>query len=89
MVTTLERPETITKPQAGGGVGHGHCDGCPRCQDAKAGYCPYGHREFAGRHPVCKVCGHCVLRGKHEDDASDLDDYAGHMGQAPPGPSRN
>ena len=89
MVTTLERPETITKPQAGGGAGYGHCDGCPRCQDAKAGYCPNTHHEFGGRHPVCKICGHCVLRGEHEDDADDLDDYVDRMGQAPPGPSRN
>ena len=53
-----------------------------RCQNAKAGYCPNTHHEFGGRHPVSKICGHCVLRGEHEDDADDLDDYVDRMGQA-------
>ena len=89
MVTTLERPEVVTQPRAGGGTGFGHCDGCPRCKDPKAGFCPNTHHEFGGKHPVCKACGHCVLRGEHEDDADDLDDYVDRMGKAPPGPSPN
>ena len=74
MTTVLER-ETETR-QGGGGAGRS-CDGCPRCQDANAGFCPQQHEKFAGRHPVCKRCGHCVLRGRHDDDASDLDDHPG------------
>ncbi len=77
--TGTTEPTTVQEPQvqAGGGTGTPKCDGCPRCQDAQAGFCPTYHHEFGGRHPVCKVCHHCVLRGKHQDDASDLDNYRG------------
>jgi hypothetical protein len=30
-----------------------------------------------------KVCGHCVLRGQHQDDASDLDDHPGFSAGGP------
>ena len=73
MVTTLEQPKT----QSGSGAGHRYCEGCPRCQDPSAPLCSIQHPKFAPTHPVCKVCGHCVLRGKHADDASDLDDHPG------------
>jgi len=47
--------------------------------------CPQYHQDFGGLHPVCKVCRHCVLRGKHQDDGSDLDDLKGrgHQGMGP------
>lgn len=45
--------------------------------------CNIPHPKFADRHPVCKVCGHCVLRGQHQDDASDLDDHPGFSGSGP------
>ena len=69
MTTTLERTST---EQASGVAGGGYCDGCPRCRDPKASWCQQPHPEYNGLHPVCKVCGHCVLRGTHKDDASDL-----------------
>ncbi len=75
MVTTLTRPETQTG--AGSGSGYRSCDGCPRCQNPNAGFCSNPHPQFNGLHPVCKVCGHCVLRGEHNDSGDDLDDLAG------------
>jgi len=53
-------------------VGKGRCPGCPRCDDGS--WCKGGpdHARFNGLHPICKVCGHCVLRGTHLDDAADL-----------------
>ena len=72
MVTSLE-PRT----QTGQGTGHRSCDGCPRCARPDSPTCNIPHPKFANRHPVCKVCGHCVLRGQHQDDASDLDDQPG------------
>ena len=76
MVTTQERTEVRT----GSGSGHRNCDGCPRCRDSSAATCANPHPEFNGLHPVCKVCGHCVLRGRHRDSGDDLDRYSGRMG---------
>ena len=47
----------------------------PRCQDAaNAGFCKQTHNpEYGNLHPVCRSCGHCVLRGQHNDDTSDLE----------------
>ena len=70
-------PETATRPQTGSGSQTPRCDGCPRCQDANAPLCHLHHEKYAGRHPVCRLCRHCVLRGKHADDASDLDEHPG------------
>ena len=91
MVTVLENPQTTVQPQAGVGGHTGRCEDCPRCQDPQAGLCTYYHRQFNGLHPVCKVCGHCVLRGSHDDDASDLDNYppAAGGGKSGGGPSLN
>ncbi len=55
------------------------CDGCPRCQDPSAAWCSEyhgnsSHPKYAGFHPVCKRCGHCVKRGTHVDKAEDLRD---------------
>ena len=72
MVTILERE--IQSEQT---TGHNNCSGCPRCEQSNTSTCTIPHPRFANRHPVCKVCGHCVLRGKHKDDASDLDDHPG------------
>ena len=30
--------------------------------------------KYGRLHPVCRRCGHCVLRGRHDDDASDLEE---------------
>ena len=87
MVTVLE-PRT----QTGQGTGHRKCDGCPRCERPDSPTCNIPHPKFANRHPVCKVCGHCVLRGQHQDDASDLDDHPGFSSGGPGsagGPSLN
>ena len=44
----------------------GLCAGCPRCIDPSAVWCGLRHPvEYKGLHPVCKICGHCWLRGKH------------------------
>ena len=85
MTTTRIEPRT----EQGSGSGYAKCDGCPRCQDQNAGTCPYNHVEFNGRHPVCKACGHCVLRGKHKDDASDLDQYRNNIRGGFPSIHRN
>ena len=74
-MTTVLLPEQET--QVSQGSGGRYCEGCPRCQDANAGFCTMAHPEFGNRHPVCKRCGHCVLRGSHDDDTSDLDKYRG------------
>ena len=81
MVTTLTRPEV----QTGSGSGYRSCDGCPRCQKPDAGFCSNPHPQFNNLHPVCKSCGHCVLRGEHNDSADDLDDLAGNFS----GPGRS
>ena len=49
-----------------------YCEGCPRCTDADAGFCPTNHVAYNRLHPVCKRCGHCVMRGKHDDNTSDI-----------------
>ena len=71
MTTTLTRPETEYSQMAGGRS----CEGCPRCKDAaNAGFCKQTHKpEYGNLHPVCRRCGHCVLRGQHNDDTSDLE----------------
>ena len=53
----------------------------PRWQDAaNAGFCKKIHKpEYGNLHPVCRRCGHCVLRGQHNDDTSDLE-QDGHQG---------
>ena len=72
-MTTVLDPRTKT----GQDTGHRSCDGCPRCDEPSAPLCTIPHPKYANRHPVCKVCGHCVLRGNHMDDADDLDDHPG------------
>lgn len=52
-----------------------YCDGCPRCTDDESVFCRDPHLEFNGLHPVCKKCGHCVLRGQHNDNTDDLGDH--------------
>ena len=74
MTTVLER-ETVT--EQGGGSSNRYCQGCPRCQDEGALWCKLPHPKFNNRHPVCRRCGHCVLRGRHDDDTSDLDEHPG------------
>lgn len=76
MVTVIER-ETHTETRTGQGSRRGKCDGCPRCDDPNARMCSARHRKFGNLHPVCRVCGHCVLRGSHRDDRADLDDHPG------------
>lgn len=73
MVTVTE---TETKPEVQtGGTGRDRkCPGCPRCKDSQAPLCGSYHPETPGVHPVCKWCGHCVLRGTHIDDAEDVRD---------------
>ena len=79
MVTMLD-PRTKTQQ----GSGERGCPGCPRCQDYQASWCNQPHPKFKNLHPVCKVCGHCLLRGKHRDEGSDLDDHPGfHPGENP------
>ena len=67
MVTVTER-----ETQRSQGTGGRYCEGCPRCRDADAGFCTQHHPQFNNLHPVCRRCGHCVLRGSHNDDISDL-----------------
>ena len=67
-MTTLAEPE-VRRYQ---GTGNRYCEGCPRCRDADAGFCRQGHPQYNNLHPVCRRCGHCVLRGRHEDDTSDI-----------------
>ena len=78
--TTPEAPATAapgtaprTSPAVFPSAGGGRCDGCPRCSDADSGFCKQPHPQYRGLHPVCMTCGHCVLRGKHRDDAQDLE----------------
>ena len=69
MITIVDR-ETSREQ----GISGRHCAGCPRCADSDAGFCKQSHPSFNNLHPVCRVCGHCVLRGNHSDDTSDLKD---------------
>ncbi len=69
MTTAVAEPE-VEKSQ---GTGYRWCEGCPRCQDSNAGFCKSRHSSSGGLHPVCRRCGHCVLRGSHADDISDLE----------------
>ena len=86
MTTVIER-ETRTVTQTGQGSRQGRCDGCPRCDEPSSPLCRIPHPKYQNKHPVCRFCGHCVLRGNHRDDASDLDDHPGlgpeHAGQSP------
>ena len=68
-MTALVEPEA----QRSRGTGGRRCEGCPRCQDANAGFCTQQRPRYGNLHPVCKTCGHCVLRGRH-DDASALEE---------------
>ena len=47
MTTTLTRPETEYSQTTGGRS----CDGCPRCQDANAGFCKQIHNPEYGEPP--------------------------------------
>ena len=67
MVTVLDR-ETQRSQSTGGR----YCEGCPRCTDDPSKMCKQPHPQYQNLHPVCRRCGHCVLRGKHSDDTSDL-----------------
>ena len=67
MVTVLD-PETR---QAQGSRGR-YCEGCPKCNDDPSSFCKQPHPQHNNLHPVCRRCGHCVLRGSHDDDTSDL-----------------
>ena len=67
-MTTVTDRETSRSQDTSGR----YCDGCPRCTESDAGFCKQGHPRFNNLHPVCKACGHCVLRGTHKDDASDV-----------------
>lgn len=74
MTTVIDKPQTSTVV----GSGYRRCEGCPRCQDPDAGFCKQYHVDINnggryGLHPVCRKCGHCVLRGSHADDISDLE----------------
>ena len=75
MTTLAEEPKT--KPGSGSADQSGYCPGCPRCQDSSAPLCQQKHEKYGGLHPVCKHCSHCVLRGRHLDDGSDLDNHPG------------
>ena len=68
-MVTLETKETDLQLASNKGR---FCEGCPRCTDESAGFCKQAHPKYNNLHPVCRVCGHCVLRGKHSDDTSDL-----------------
>ena len=67
MVTVLDR-ETQRSQSTGGR----YCEGCPRCTDDPSQMCKQPHPQYQNLHPVCRRCGHCVLRGEHSDDTSDL-----------------
>jgi len=67
-MVTLTDKETEQSQSTGGR----YCEGCPRCKDSSAGFCKQGHIQHNNLHPVCRRCGHCVLRGGHSDDTSDL-----------------
>ena len=67
MVTVTDR-----ETQRSQGTGGRYCEGCPRCTDEGAGFCKQSHPQHNNLHPVCRKCGHCVLRGNHSDDTSDL-----------------
>ena len=83
MVSILLEADTQTKQ----GSNSRNCDGCPRCDDSGSKMCNIPHPKYGNRHPICKICGHCVLRGRHQDDAADLDDHPGF--EMPPPPSLN
>ena len=53
-------------------VGRRKCPGCPRCNDGTWCKGDPDHQRWNNLHPICKVCGHCVLRGTHLDDITDL-----------------
>ena len=68
MVTVTDRETERSQ-----GTGGRYCEGCPRCQNSDAGFCAQRHPQHNNLHPVCRKCGHCVLRGSHSDDTSDLE----------------
>ena len=72
MMVTIIEPKIEEKTQLGDSGRDRKCSGCPRCKDPDPGICPTYHPETPGVHPVCKWCGHCVLRGSHIDDAEDV-----------------
>ena len=73
-MTTTALPETTVGTRDAEANAPNKCQGCPRCRNANAGTCNIPHPQYRYTHPVCKVCGHCVLRGKHLDDGDDIDE---------------
>ena len=66
MTTIQDRPTTRQGPA----VGSGKCANCSKCQDGS--FCSQRHPQYDNLHPLCRKCKHCALRGKHDEDASDL-----------------
>ena len=83
-VTVMDR-ETRRSQSTGGR----YCEGCPRCTDDPSQMCKQPHPQYRNLHPVCRRCGHCVLRGKHSDDTSDLTYETGPKVRVPFNPSGN
>jgi len=62
----------VTERQTTDYISERRCEGCPRCQDPNAGFCKLSHPKWKNLHPICRRCGHCVLRGSHVDNTDDL-----------------
>ena len=71
-IATMMVTVTDKDTQRSQGTGGRFCEGCPRCTDESVGFCKQSHPQYNNLHPVCRVCGHCALRGSHSDDTSDL-----------------
>ena len=74
MTTVVERmaPSQFTREyMADSGNSH-RCEGCPRCKNGEVGLCTLMHPNYAPMHPLCRLCHHCVLRGRHDDTVDDL-----------------
>ncbi len=74
MTTAVAEPQ-VERSQ---GTSYRWCEGCPRCTNPDVGFCKSLHSNllrtgYKGLHPVCRRCGHCVLRGSHAGDISDLE----------------
>ena len=78
-----------TRPADAGTSAANRCEGCPRCDAPGTALCPACHGQYGGLHPRCKACGHCVLRGKHQDEGSDLKNihFDQNLGMAPISPN--
>lgn len=71
---TALAPETITRTEHASG--RGKCPECASCnqQDPPAckGTHPDHQKVYKGMHPLCRICGHCILNGsKHLDTERD------------------